>query len=227
MKIPWLLLITMVCFLASPLVAQTAVKPTQPPGAAPVPGTVVGDSVVRAPETPEQHDARMAWWREAKFGMFIHWGLYCIPADGEWHMRAHQESFADYSKLAKQFNPTKFNADEWAAIAQDAGMKYMVLTTKHHDGFAMFHSKASPYNIYDATPFHRDPLKELSIACPKHDIKLGTYYSVIADWGHPGGGAGCPKWDHAAQDGDLDDYVNNVSIPQVKELLTNNSRPVV
>ncbi len=119
-----------------------------------------------------------------------------------------------------QFNPTKFNADEWAALAHDAGMKYMVLTTKHHDGFAMFHSKASAYNIYDATPFKRDPLKELSEACPKHGIKLGTYYSVIADWGHPGGGAGCPKWDQA-QEGDLDDYINKVSVPQVKELLSN------
>jgi alpha-L-fucosidase len=162
----------------------------------------------------------MAWWRDAKFGMFIHWGLYCIPADGEWHMRAHQEPLAEYQKLAAQFNPTKFNADEWASIAQDAGMKYMTLTTKHHDGFAMFHSSTSPYNVYDATPFKRDPLKELSLACPKHDIRLCTYYSVIADWGHPGGGAGCPKWDKA-QVGDLDDYINKVSVPQVRELLTN------
>jgi alpha-L-fucosidase len=176
--------------------------------------------VMRDPETPEQHDARMSWWREAKFGMFIHWGLYSIPADGEWHMRAKQMPLAEYKKFAAQFNPTRFNADEWASIAHDAGMKYMVLTTKHHDGFAMFHSQASDYNIYDATPFKRDPLKELSEACPKHAIKLGTYYSVIADWGHPGGGAGCPKWDKA-QEGDLDDYVNKVSIPQVKELLTN------
>ncbi len=175
---------------------------------------------MRDPETPERHDARMAWWRDAKFGMFIHWGIYAIPADGEWHMRNHKMALAEYKKFAPQFNPTKFNADEWAAIAQNAGMKYMVITTKHHDGFAMFHSKTSDYNIYDATPFKRDPLKELSLACPKHDIKLGTYYSVIADWGHPGGGAGCPKWDKA-QEGDLDDYINKVSIPQVKELLTN------
>lgn len=174
---------------------------------------------IRDPETPQQHDARMAWWRDAKFGMFIHWGVYAIPADGEWHMRAHHMPLAEYKKFASQFNPTRFNADEWAAIAENAGMKYMVLTTKHHDGFAMFHSQASDYNIYDATPFKRDPLKELSLACPKHGIKLGTYYSVIADWGHPGGGAGCPKWDKA-QEGDLDDYINKVSIPQVRELLT-------
>jgi len=175
---------------------------------------------LRDPETAEQHDARMDWWRKAKFGMFIHWGLYAIPADGEWHMRAHKMPSADYKKYAAEFNPTKFDADEWASVAHDAGMQYMVLTTKHHDGFAMFHSKASDYNIYDATPFKRDPLKELSIACPKHDVKLGTYYSVIADWGHPGGGAGCDKWDES-QKGDLDDYINKVSIPQVKELLSN------
>ncbi len=163
----------------------------------------------------------MAWWREAKFGMFIHWGLYAIPADGEWHLRSHQMPVAEYAKLAAQFNPTLFNADEWAGIAHDAGMKYLVLTTKHHDGFAMFHSRASDFNICDATPFKRDPLKELSEACPRHDLKLGTYYSVIADWSHPGGGAGCPKWDHAAQDGSMDDYINKVSLPQVRELLTN------
>ena len=176
--------------------------------------------VLREPETPEQHDARMAWWRKAKFGMFIHWGLYAIPADGEWHMRQKKVPIAEYRKYATDFNPVKFDADEWASIAHDAGMQYMVLTTKHHDGFAMFHSKASDYNIVDATPFKRDPLKELSLACPKHDIKLGTYYSVIADWGHPGGGAGCEKWDEA-QKGDLDEYINTVSLPQVKELLSN------
>ena len=177
-------------------------------------------SPVRPLETPEQHDARMAFFRDAKFGMFIHWGLYAIPADTEWHMRVHKKSIADYSKFAEQFNPVKFNADEWASIAEAAGMKYMVPTAKHHDGFAMYHSEASKYNIYDATPFHRDPLKELAEVCPKHGIRLGIYYSVIADWGHSGGGAGCPKWDKA-QDGSMDDYINNVSLPQVKELLTN------
>jgi alpha-L-fucosidase len=191
-------------------VADAAVPATAPATAAFIHNT----------ETPQQHDARMAWWREAKFGMFIHWGLYAIPHDGEWHMRQKQMPLAEYKKFAGQFNPVKFNADEWASIAQEAGMKYMVLTTKHHDGFAMFHSAASDYNVYDATPFKRDPLKELSLACPEHGIKLGTYYSVIADWGHPGGGAGCPKWDKA-QEGNLDDYINNVSLPQVKELLTN------
>ena len=168
----------------------------------------------------EQHDARMAWWREAKFGMFIHWGIYALPAGGEWYMRVCKVPLAKYAAFAGKFNPVKFNADEWATVAETAGMKYMVPTAKHHDGFAMFRSQASSYNIYDATPFKRDPMKELSLACPKHGIRFGVYYSAIADWGHPGGGVGGPKWDKG-QEGDLDEYIKNVSLPQVKELLTN------
>ena len=130
-----------------------------------------------SPETAAQHDARMAWWHEAKFGMFIHWGLYAIPARGEWVMNREKIPVAEYEKLAKQFNPVKFNADEWVRIAKDAGMKYIVITSKHHDGFAMFGSKVSPYNIVDATPFKRDPMKELAAACAKEGVKLGFYYS--------------------------------------------------
>ncbi len=163
---------------------------------------------------------RTEWFHKARFGMFIHWGLYAIPAGGEWHMNKKKMPIDEYKKFAGQFNPTRFNADEWASLAHDAGMKYMVLTAKHHDGFAMFQSKASDYNIADATPFKRDPLKELSLACPKHDVKLGTYYSILADWGHPGGGSGGQKWDKA-QEGDFDDYLDKVAVPQVRELLTN------
>ena len=172
-------------------------------------------------ETPAQREARFAWWREAKFGMFIHWGIYAIPADGEWHMKNKKKSFAEYSRYAGQFNPVKFDADQWMAIAQDAGMKYLVITAKHHDGFAMFDSKASDYNIVKATPFKRDPLKELSVAAPKHGVKFGVYYSHIADWGHPGGSSGGPHWDPSYQDGDLDTYIDKVAVPQVKELLEN------
>ncbi len=174
-----------------------------------------------ANETPAQNETRFAWWREAKFGMFIHWGIYAIPATGEWHMRNTKKSFAEYSRYAGQFNPVKFDADQWMAIAQDAGMKYMVITAKHHDGFAMFDSKASDYNIVKATPFKRDALKELSVAAPKHGVKFGVYYSFIADWGNPGGAAGEPHWDPAHQDGDLDTYIDKVAVPQVKELLEN------
>ena len=150
-------------------------------------------------ETAAQRDARMAWWREARFGMFIHWGVYSVPAGtydgkqipsiGEWIMNNASIPMATYAAYAKEFNPTKFDADQWVSIAKNAGMKYIVITSKHHDGFAMFHSKASGYNIYDATPFKRDPLAELAAACAKQGMKLGFYYSQAQDWHHAGGAA--------------------------------------
>jgi len=127
---------------------------------------------------------------------------------------------ADYQKLPAQFNPTKFDANAWVKLAKDAGMKYIVITSKHHDGFAMFRSKASPFNIYDASPFKRDPLKELSEACAKQGMKLGFYYSQAQDWNHPGGAAAGGHLDKA-QDGSMDNYIRDVAVPQVKELLTN------
>ncbi len=182
-------------------------------------------------ESPADHDARMKWWREARFGMFIHWGVYSVPAGtwqgkqipgiGEWIMNRARIPVAEYAEFAKQFNPVKFNADQWVSTAKAAGQKYIVITAKHHDGFAMFHSKASPYNIYDATPFHRDPLAELAEACRKQGIKLGFYYSQAQDWHHPGGAAAHGgHWDKA-QDGSMDDYIDKIAVPQVRELLTN------
>jgi len=118
---------------------------------------------------------KMDWWKEAKFGLFIHWGVYSVPAGswngkpvpgiGEWIMNRGKIPVADYQKLPAQFNPVKFNAEEWVKLAKDAGMKYIVITSKHHDGFAMFKSNASSYNIVDATPFKRDVIKELAEAC--------------------------------------------------------------
>ena len=169
--------------------------------------------------TASRAEERTAWFREAKFGMFIHWGLYAIPARGEWVMNRSKIPVAEYAKFAGQFNPVKFNADEWARIAKEAGMNYMVITAKHHDGFAMYGSKVSPFNIVDATPFKRDPLKELSAACAKQDIRLGFYYSHAQDWSHHGGG-GKGKWDREAQRGNFDEYLQKISIPQIKELLT-------
>ncbi len=180
-------------------------------------------------ETPEQHDARMKWWREARFGMFIHWGLYSVPAGtwkdrqvpgiGEWIMNRAKVPVDEYAALAKQFNPVKFNADEWVRIAKDAGMKYIVITAKHHDGFAMFRSRTSPYNIYDATPFKRDPIAELKAACVRQGIRLGLYYSQAQDWHHPGGAAAGGHWD-PKQDGDMDEYIRTFAAPQVREILT-------
>ncbi|MEJ1973928.1 MAG: alpha-L-fucosidase [Lacunisphaera sp.] len=181
-------------------------------------------------ETPEQHNARMQWWREARFGLFIHWGLYSVPAGtwqgkpvagiGEWIMNKGKISVADYAKFATQFNPVNFDAEAWARTARDAGMKYIIITSKHHDGFAMFHSAASSYNVFDATPFKRDPLAELAAACRKYGLKLGFYYSQAQDWHHRGGAAAGGHWDPAAQDGDMDVYLRDIAVPQVKEILT-------
>jgi alpha-L-fucosidase len=185
------------------------------------------------------HEQRMQWWRQARFGMFIHWGVYSVPAGvwhgtnvtrhgAEWIMNgtAARISMADYQKLPAQFDPEKFNADEWVGIARDAGMKYIVITAKHHDGFAMFRSQASAFNIYDATPFHRDPLKELADACAKAGLKLGFYYSQAQDWNHPGGAASGGHWD-PAQEGDMDKFIDDVDVPQLKELFSNYGKVAV
>ena len=182
-------------------------------------------------ESPVDHDARMKWWRDAKFGMFIHWGVYAVPAGvfkgrrhkgnlGEWIMHGLRISIAEYEELAKQFNPVRFDADQWVRIAHEAGMKYMVITAKHHDGFAMYHSKVSQWNIVDATPFGRDPLRELADACARQGMKLGFYYSQAQDWYHAGGIAEERQWD-PRQKGDWNEYVRTIAAPQVREILTN------
>jgi alpha-L-fucosidase len=216
--------------LASALAASSAaVGATQAPSAHPVPA-------VQDTETPAQRDARMGWWRQARFGMFIHWGLYAEPAGvwngkpvdgiGEWIMYNARIPVSDYKKLASRFNPTKFDAHAWVALAKAAGMKYIVITAKHHDGFAMFDSKANPFNIVDATPFKRDPLKALAKEAQKQGIKLGFYYSQDQDWTAPGGATMTydklhnGRWDKAQQ-GDFAEYLHTKAIPQLKELLSN------
>jgi alpha-L-fucosidase len=195
-------------------------------------------AAIQDTETAAQRDARMAWWRDARFGMFIHWGLYSIPAGtwngkqipgiGEWIMNNASIPVAQYKALASQFNPTAFSAHDIVALAKSAGMKYIVITAKHHDGFAMFDSKVDPFNIVDATPFHRDPIRELAEECRKQGMKLGFYYSQDQDWTAPGGAA--YKTDHhdlpshhwdRAQDGNFATYLHKKAIPQMKELLTN------
>ena len=177
-------------------------------------------------ETKEQRDARMAWWREAKFGMFIHWGVYSVPAGfyqdkpvggiGEWIMHNGKIPMAEYQQFAKEFNPVKFDADAWVKTAKAAGMKYIVITSKHHDGFAMFDSKASDWNIVKAAPFGRDPLQELAEACRKNGVKLGLYYSQAQYWNN--GGAG-NNWD-SKPGVTMDDYIDKIAVPQVKEILS-------
>jgi len=187
-------------------------------------------AAIQDTETKAQRDARMAWWREARFGLFIHWGLYAVPAGtwngkpvasiGEWIMHNAKIPVDDYKKLAARFDPKQFDAHAWVALAKAAGMKYIVITSKHHDGFAMFDSKVDPFNIVAATPFKRDPLRELAAEAHKQGIRLGFYYSQDQDWTAPGGAAMGGHWDKA-QDGSFADYLHKKAIPQLKELLTN------
>jgi len=140
---------------------------------------------VRAAAYPLDDDPlvspRTAWFREARFGMFIHWGVYAVPARGEWVMNNEKIPVADYEKFAPQFNPEKFDAREWVRVAKAAGMKYLVITSKHHDGFSMFDTKLTDYGIMKATPFKRDPMKELAAACKEAGIRFCFYYSIM-DW---------------------------------------------
>jgi alpha-L-fucosidase len=174
-------------------------------------------------------EKRLEWFREAKYGLFIHWGLYAIPAGewkgrripgiGEWIMFRTPVPVREYEQLAAQFNPVKFNADEWVQLAQDAGMKYIVITSKHHDGFALFRSKVSRYNMVDATPFKRDVLKELADACARRGMRLGFYYSQAQDWHEPHGAGN--TWDFGPDEKkDFDQYLRAKAEPQVRELLT-------
>jgi alpha-L-fucosidase len=145
------------------------------------------------PETPEQKDTRMKWWREARFGLFVHWGLYSIPAGqwngkpapgtGEWLLQNAQIKIADYEPLLHQFNPVKFDARAWVRLAKRAGMKYLVITSKHHEGFCLWYSALTDFNVMN-TPFKRDILAELSTACEAEDIRFCTYHSIL-DWHHP------------------------------------------
>lgn len=185
-------------------------------------------------ESKAQREARMAWWKEARFGLFIHWGLYSIPGgewDGnkarhpflgtEWLMAYRQIPVAKYHELASQFNPKQFDANAWVLMAKNAGMKYIIFTAKHHDGFALFDSEVSDFNVVDATPFKRDVVKELAEACQNHGLKLGLYYSQAQDWSHVGGADSTfmKRWD-PTHDGSFGDYVDRIAVPQVKEVLS-------
>jgi alpha-L-fucosidase len=213
-----------VAAISAAVVAATSLRPVDRPIAAPAQSLDP-----HAAETKAHRDSRMAWWRDARFGMFIHWGLYAEPAGewkgvrqrgiGEWIMHDLKIPVAEYAQIATRFNPVQFDANTWVGIAKAAGMKYIVMTSKHHDGFAMFHSESDPFNIFDATPFKRDPIAEMAAAAARQGLKFGVYYSQAQDWHHPGGGAYGGHWD-PAQDGDLHEYVRTVAAPQVTELLT-------
>src|SRR5688572_14097324 len=223
---------------------------THPPAA--VPASYVPDS--NSPElawwreSMKSHDQRMTWWREARFGLFIHWGIYS-DLEGHWQgepvvgyaehvMRKAKIPIEVYKKeVAGRFNPTKFDADEWAKLAKDAGMGYLVITSKHHDGFAMYDSDVTPdYNVCKITPWNRDPMRELKEATARQGLRLGFYYSQAWDWGHPDGTGNDWDWDQPAGDHQLHGgklwwevspdraarcarYVDNKVIPQIRELI--------
>lgn len=165
-----------------------------------------------------------AWYDEVKYGMFIHWGLYSHLARGEWVMLREEIPLAEYRKLAEGFDPVQFDADEWVLLAKNAGMKYIVITSKHHDGFALFESEASDFNMVDATPYGRDIIEELKEACDRHGIALGLYYSQAQDWYHLGGIAKKRVWDDAqlndGEEGDMHKYFEQLAIPQVQEIVS-------
>jgi alpha-L-fucosidase len=196
-----------------------------------------------------ERDARVAWHKEARFGGFIHWGVYADPG-GEWPgakpgtytehiMRWAKIPRAVYlEQIAKKFNPVKFDADAWVRLFRDAGMRYLIVTAKHHDGFAMYPSKHSDFDLTDVSPFKRDPMRELKDACDKYGLKFGFYYSHAFDWEHPD--APGNDWDYNNPGGDLlhggrdwwsggradflpraQRYVTEKSIPQIQELIRN------
>ncbi|MDR3456284.1 MAG: alpha-L-fucosidase [Verrucomicrobiae bacterium] len=211
----WFLVALAVCtILFTTTVAQARVEP---------PGDT--NSIVR--ESAAQHDARMKWWREARFGLFIHWGLYSVPAGewqgktnyGEWILEETHMPVSEYEKYAGQFNPVQFNATNWVRAARAAGVKYLVITSKHHDGFGLFRSDLTDWCIR-RTPFQRDPLAELAAACKAEGITFCLYHSIM-DWHHPDWGLRRDWNDVATHAGppDMDRYVAYMK-GQLKELLT-------
>jgi len=173
------------------------------------------------------NEERMEWWREARFGLFIHWGIYSVPAgehDGvpvpgysEWLMKTAEVPVAQYAKYAKEFTGSKFDAKAIVRLAKAAGMKYIVFTAKHHEGFSLFASQVSSFNSVEASPFGRDAVRELAEACASEEMKFGVYYSHSQDWHHQGGAGNF--WD-PLQQGDYDAYLEKIAVPQIRELLT-------
>lgn len=179
-------------------------------------------------ETKIEKDARMEWWRDATFGMFIHWGAYAVPAGeykgkeysriGEWIMHSANIPIPEYEQYVKQFNPTQFNAKEWVAIAKNAGIKYIVITSKHHDGFCIWDSKVSNYDIMDASPFKRDILKELSDACKEAGVKMCFYHSIM-DWHQPDAESKKDYTHQHSENPNFAKYREEYLKPQLKELI--------
>ena len=178
-------------------------------------------------KTKAQKEQRMKWWKDARFGLFIHWGIYSVPAGvwksdtnhAEWIRNTAKIPIHEYEKFVQQFDPLKFNAEAWVKLAKASGMKYIVITSKHHDGFCMFDTKQTDFDIM-STPFHRDVMKELAAACKKEGIQLCFYYSIM-DWHHPDY---LPRrtWetDRSTDGANMENYITYMK-KELKELLTN------
>ena len=191
------------------------------------------DSAAVAREAAAARDARMAWWRDAQFGMFIHWGAYAVPAGtyrgervagiGEWIMSRARIPIPEYEQFVHRFNPVRFDPDAWVRVAKEAGMKYIIITSKHHDGFALFDSKVSPYDVVDATRYRRDVIRALAGAARRQGLKFGVYYSIM-DWHHPDAQAPfAPEYNTRTQSNpSFGRYVEDYMKPQLRELLTRN-----
>lgn len=203
---------------------------------APTDSDSASEATALATDNEAARQQRIGWWRDGRFGLFIHWGLYAIPAGtwndkvynrgySEWIMFAEKIPREEYAELAKSFQPEKFDANAWVDVAKKAGMKYVVITAKHHDGFSMFDSKVTDYDIIDATPYKRDIISQLEKACHRAGLHFGVYYSVDRDWYRPTGPGNRYKqtntWDFPnSTQKDFDRYFDEIALPQVKELLT-------
>jgi alpha-L-fucosidase len=224
--------------LAATALAQTTAPAPAPASSAPKPPPVGAFSnaspilfreggaglppypVVVRDETPPAKAARMKWFHDARFGIFIHWGVYAVPAKGEWYMSNAKVPQATYRAFAKDFTAAKYDPTAWAALIEEAGAKYMVITAKHHDGFTLYDSKFSDWNAVKTSAAHRDLLQPLADAVRARGIKFGLYYSQSQDWNNPGGGTGNrPAWDEAQKQGSFDDYITKIAVPQVREIL--------
>lgn len=192
-------------------------------------GLVVSDF---SNESKADFDHRMKWWRDARLGMFVHWGLYSVAAGmhngkdvsglSSWIMWGGKIPLSEYKEYAKEFNPIKYDPDEWVRIAKNAGMKYIVITSKHHEGFGLWDSKVSDYDVMDCTPYKKDILKSLSVACKKQGIKFGLYYSIL-DWYHPDAQANSyliPKDEKPDNKENFAQYYEEYMKPQLYEIIT-------
>ncbi|MEX2564595.1 MAG: alpha-L-fucosidase [Cyclobacteriaceae bacterium] len=199
---------------------------------------LVGESVSTNPtKLNDEREQKMKWWREAKFGLFIHWGVYAVPAGmykGEkvdrvssWIMQHEHIPVNEYKEYADQFNPVKYDPEEWVDLAIEAGMKYLVITAKHHEGFSLYDSKVSDWDVVDSTPYGKDLLDPIIKSCREKGIRVGLYYSHSVDYVHPGGEVQSldfkpgGQWDPIQKTKDMDTYFKGIVVPQVTEMLTN------